>query len=59
MLYSHQRKYIQSSSQESADLGYVNIRELAENMCRYDLDNMDLYWLHALNRDLERMGEDN
>lgn len=58
VLYSHQRKYIQSSSQESADLGYVNIRELAENMCRYDLDNMDLYWLHALNRDLERMGEE-
>lgn len=59
MLYSHQRKYIQSSSQESAELGYVNIRELAEGMCRYDLDDMDLYWLHTLNKELGRMGENN
>lgn len=57
VLYSHQRKYIQSS-QESAEPGYVNIRELAEAMCRYDLDDMDLYWLQTLNRELGRMGED-
>lgn len=57
VLYSHQRKYIQSS-QESAEPGYVNIRELAEAMCRYDLDDTDLYWLHTLNRELGRMGED-
>lgn len=36
--------------------GYVNIRELAEAMCRYDLDEVDLYWLRALNRELDRMG---
>lgn len=59
VLYSHQRKYIQSSSQESAELGYVNIRELAEGMCRYDLDDTDLYWLHTLNTELGRMGENN
>lgn len=59
VLYSHQRKYIQSSSQESAELGYVNIRELAEGMCRYDLDDMDLYWLHTLNTELRHMGENN
>lgn len=59
VLYSHQRKYIQSFSQESAELGFVNIRELAEAMCRYDLDDMDLYWLHTLNSELRRMGEDN
>lgn len=59
VLYSHQRKYIHSSSQESAELGYVNIRELAEGMCRYDLDDMDLHWLHTLNAELRRIGEDN
>ncbi|XP_023269064.1 protein Jade-3 [Seriola lalandi dorsalis] len=58
VLYSHQRKYIQCSCQESTEPGYVNIKELAEAMCRYDLDDMDLYWLHALNRELDRMGEE-
>ncbi|XP_035509860.1 protein Jade-3 [Morone saxatilis] len=58
VLYTHQRKYIQCSSQESTEPGYVNIKELAEAMCRYDLDDMDLYWLHALNRELDRMGEE-
>ena len=57
MFYSHQRKYIQCWSQESAEPGYVNIRELAEAMCRYDLDEVDLYWLQTLNRELHRMGE--
>lgn len=56
VLYSHQRKYIQSSNQESTEPGYVNIRELAEAMCRYDLDDVDLYWLNMLNKELERMG---
>ncbi|KAM9848387.1 protein Jade-3 [Aulostomus maculatus] len=57
VLYSHQRKYIQSFSQESAEPGNVNIKELAEAMCRYDLDDTDLYWLRALNRELACMGE--
>ncbi|XP_008279491.1 protein Jade-3 [Stegastes partitus] len=58
VLYTHQRKYVQCSSQESTEPGYVNIKELAEAMCRYDLDDMDLYWLHALNRERDRMGEE-
>lgn len=58
VLYNHQRKYIQCSSQESTEPGYVNIKELAEAMCRYDLDDMDLYWLNTLNRELERTGEE-
>ncbi|XP_073332040.1 protein Jade-3 [Pagrus major] len=58
VLYSHQRKYVQCSSQESTEPGYVNIRELAEAMCRYDLDDVDLYWLNTLNRELDRMGEE-
>lgn len=57
VLYTQQRKYIQCSSQESTDPGYVNIRELAEAMCRYDLDEVDLCWLHTVNRELDRMGE--
>lgn len=56
-LYTHQRKYIQCSSQESTEPGYVNIKELAEAMCRYDLDDMDLYWLQTLNQELSRMGK--
>lgn len=58
VLYTHQRKYIQCSSQESTEPGYVNIKELAEAMCRYDLDDMDLYWLHTLNRELDHMGKE-
>lgn len=57
VLYTHQKKYIQFSSQDLTESGYVNIRELAEAMCRYDLDDVDLYWLHALNSELDRMGK--
>ncbi|XP_068175332.1 protein Jade-3 isoform X2 [Antennarius striatus] len=58
VLYTHQKKYIQCWSQESKELGVVNIRELAEAMCRYDLDDVDLYWLHVINRELQLMGEE-
>uniref|UniRef100_UPI0037E73DF2 protein Jade-3 n=1 Tax=Semicossyphus pulcher TaxID=241346 RepID=UPI0037E73DF2 len=58
VLYSHQRKYIQCSGQETTEPGYVNIKELAEAMCRYDLDEVDLYWLHTLNMERKRMGEE-
>ena len=58
VLYTHQRKYIQCTCLESAEPGYVNIKELAEAMCRYDLDDMDLYWLHTLNRELDHMGNE-
>lgn len=57
MLYTHQRKYVQCSGQDATEPGYVNIKELAEAMCRYDLDDMDLYWLHALNSELSHMGK--
>ncbi|KAM4629229.1 protein Jade-3 [Polymixia lowei] len=57
MLYSRQKRYIQCWSQDSTDTDYINIKELAEGMCRYDLDDMDLHWLHALNTELNRMGE--
>ncbi|XP_063747651.1 protein Jade-3-like [Eleginops maclovinus] len=55
LLFTLQRKFLQSSSQESTEPGYMNIKELSENMCRYDLDDMDLHWLHGLNTELQRM----
>lgn len=57
VLFSKPRKYIQCWSQDSTETGYVNIKELAEAMCRYDLDDMDLYWLQQLNAELGIMGE--
>ncbi|XP_035265563.1 protein Jade-3 [Anguilla anguilla] len=56
-LFSRQRKYIQCWNPEPTEPGYVNILELAEAMCRYDLDDMDLYWLQELNAELGEMGE--
>jgi hypothetical protein len=58
VLFTLQKRYIQCWSQASTETGYVNIKELAEAMCSYDLDNMDLYWLQALNAELEHMGKD-
>lgn len=57
-LYSHKKKYIQCSNPDQTEPGYVNIRELAESMCRYDLDEMDLHWLQNINRELAHMGEE-
>ncbi|KAJ8351810.1 hypothetical protein SKAU_G00232860 [Synaphobranchus kaupii] len=56
-LFSRQRKYIQCWNQEPTEPGYINILELAEAMCRYDLDDMDLFWLQELNAELGDMGE--
>lgn len=30
--------------------------ELADSVCRYDLDDMDIYWLQAANEELREMG---
>ncbi|KAL1023415.1 hypothetical protein UPYG_G00040560 [Umbra pygmaea] len=57
LLFTRQRKYIQCWGQDTTETGYVNIKELAEAMCRYDLDDMDLYWLQVLNAELVNMGE--
>uniref|UniRef100_A0A4W3JB23 Jade family PHD finger 3 n=2 Tax=Callorhinchus milii TaxID=7868 RepID=A0A4W3JB23_CALMI len=55
-LFTKPRKYIRYSTLETSDPGYVNILELADTMCRYDLDNVDIYWLQALNEELKEMG---
>ncbi|XP_007501100.1 protein Jade-3 isoform X1 [Monodelphis domestica] len=56
ILYIRPRKYIHCSSQEPTEPGYINILELAESVCRYDLDDMDIFWLQELNEELKEMG---
>nr|XP_020848527.1 protein Jade-3 isoform X1 [Phascolarctos cinereus] len=56
VLYIRPRKYIHCSSQEPPEPGYINILELAESVCRYDLDDMDIFWLQELNEELKEMG---
>ncbi|XP_056132117.1 protein Jade-3 [Lampris incognitus] len=57
VLFTLQKRYIQCWSKDCSEVGCVNIKELAESMCRYDLDDMDLYWLHVLNTELNHMGD--
>ncbi|XP_034859587.1 protein Jade-3 isoform X2 [Mirounga angustirostris] len=56
VLYMRPRKYIHCSSSETTEPGYINIMELAASVCRYDLDDMDIFWLQELNEDLAEMG---
>ncbi|XP_040488475.1 protein Jade-3 [Ursus maritimus] len=56
VLYMRPRKYIRCSSSETTEPGYINIMELAASVCRYDLDDMDIFWLQELNQDLAEMG---
>lgn len=56
VLFVRPRKYIQCSNPETTEPGYINIVELAASVCRYDLDDMDIFWLQELNEDLTAMG---
>ncbi|KAM4709674.1 protein Jade-1 [Discoglossus pictus] len=56
VIYSRPRKYIHSSGTDPPELGYVDIRTLADSVCRYDLNEMDVYWLERMNEDLKEMG---
>ncbi|XP_006906962.1 protein Jade-3 [Pteropus alecto] len=56
VLFIRPRKYIQCSNPETTEPGYINITELAASVCRYDLDDMDIFWLQSLNEDLAEMG---
>uniref|UniRef100_H0WH71 Jade family PHD finger 3 n=1 Tax=Otolemur garnettii TaxID=30611 RepID=H0WH71_OTOGA len=55
-LFIRPRKYICCSSTETTEPGYINISEVASAVCRYDLDDMDIFWLQELNEDLAQMG---
>lgn len=57
VLFIRPRKYIQCSNPETTEPGYINITELAASVCRYDLDDMDIFWLQSLNEDLAEMGK--
>lgn len=57
VLFTRPRKYIQCSDPGTSEPGYVNIKEQAASVCRYDLDDMDIFWLQSLNEDLAEMGK--
>ncbi|XP_043916367.1 protein Jade-1 [Protopterus annectens] len=50
------RKYILSSGSQPPEPGYVDIRTLAEGVCRYDLDDVDVAWRELVNEELQEMG---
>lgn len=55
--FTRPRKYILSSGSEPPELGYVDIRTLAESVCRYDLNYMDVAWLELANEEFKDMGK--
>ncbi|XP_027545778.1 protein Jade-1 isoform X2 [Neopelma chrysocephalum] len=54
--FTRPRKYIVSSGSEPPELGYVDIRTLADSMCRYDLNDVDVEWLQLANEEFKEMG---
>lgn len=54
-MFVRPKKLIRTSGAEA--LGYVDIRTLAEGMCRYDLNEQDVAWLQNANRRFSEMGE--
>ncbi|ELV14211.1 Protein Jade-3 [Tupaia chinensis] len=56
VLFIQPRKYIRCSTPEATEPGSINISHLAASVCRYDLDDMDIFWLQELNEDLTQMG---
>ncbi|XP_046315501.1 protein Jade-1 isoform X2 [Marmota monax] len=56
LMFIRPKKYIVSSGSEPPDLGYVDIRTLADSVCRYDLNDMDAAWLELTNEEFKEMG---
>ncbi|XP_010226651.1 PREDICTED: protein Jade-1 [Tinamus guttatus] len=54
--FTRPRKYIVSSGLEPPELGYVDIRTLADAVCRYDLNDVDVAWLQLANEEFKEMG---
>ncbi|CAL8303618.1 unnamed protein product [Boreogadus saida] len=52
--YTRPKKLVRLSGSEA--LGYVDIRTLADAVCRYDLNEDDQAWLLAANQELREMG---
>lgn len=55
VMFVRPKKLIRTSGAEA--LGYVDIRTLAEGMCRYDLNEEDVAWLQIANEEFAEMGE--
>ncbi|XP_069016889.1 protein Jade-1 [Embiotoca jacksoni] len=53
IMFNKPKKLIRTSGTEA--LGYVDIRTLAEGMCRYDLNEEDVAWLHIVNQEFAGM----
>lgn len=54
VMFVRPKKLIRTSGSEA--LGYVDIRTLAEGMCRYDLSEEDVAWLQAANQEFAELG---
>ncbi|XP_056419391.1 protein Jade-1 isoform X2 [Hyla sarda] len=54
--YTRPRKYVHSSGSDPPELGYVDIHTLADGVCRYDLNEMDVTWLEMINEEFKDMG---
>lgn len=55
VMFVRPKKLIRTSGTEA--LGYVDIRTLADGMCRYDLNEEDVAWLQIINQEFAEMGE--
>ncbi|XP_015233993.1 PREDICTED: protein Jade-1 [Cyprinodon variegatus] len=53
VMFIRPKKLIRTSGTEA--LGYVDIRTLAEGMCRYDLNEEDVAWLQIINEEFAQM----
>ncbi|CAJ1074666.1 protein Jade-1 isoform X2 [Xyrichtys novacula] len=53
VMFIRPKKLIRTSGTEA--LGYVDIRTLAEGMCRYDLNEEDVAWLQSVNQEFAEM----
>eukprot|EP00066_Takifugu_rubripes_P029221 XP_011618487.1 PREDICTED: protein Jade-1 [Takifugu rubripes] len=53
VMFVRPKKLIRTSGTEA--LGYVDIRTLAEGMCRYDLNEQDVAWLQMANEQFAEM----
>ncbi|XP_028994941.1 protein Jade-1 [Betta splendens] len=53
VMFVRPKKLIRTSGTEA--LGYVDIRTLAEGMCRYDLNQEDVSWLQIINEEFAEM----
>ncbi|XP_028832172.1 protein Jade-1 isoform X2 [Denticeps clupeoides] len=56
VMFTRPKKLIRSSGFEAPVLGYVGIRTLAEDTCRYDLNGQDVAWLQIANEEFTKLG---